>query len=155
MKDIFEILKDIGIEVPEEQHKDLRRSLNENYIVINEHEKKLEKVNNQLSTANDTITDLKAQLEDATKVDVIALQDKINEFEDAEADRIQKENAAKELEALKSRFAPLKGDKKFLNEGTELNSIKILKQKTEIALAISVNLYIAHTLKTEQVTRED
>lgn len=29
MKDIFEILKDIGIEVPEEQHKDLRRSLNE------------------------------------------------------------------------------------------------------------------------------
>ena len=155
MKDIFEILKDIGIEVPEEQHKDLRRSLNENYIVINEHEKKLEKVNNQLSTANDTITDLKAQLEDATKVDVKALQDKIKEFEDAEADRIQKENAAKELEALKSRFAPLKGDKKFLNEGTELNSIKILKQKTEIALAISVNLYIAHTLKTEQVTRED
>ena len=119
MKDIFEILKDIGIEVPEEQHKDLRRSLNENYIVINEHEKKTEKVNNQLSTANDTITDLKAQLEDATKVDVKALQDKIKEFEDAEADRIQKENAAKELEALKSRFAPLKGDKKFLNEGTE------------------------------------
>ncbi len=97
MKDIFEILKDIGIEVPEEQHKDLRRSLNENYIVINEHKNKLEKVNNQLSTANDTITDLKTQLEDAAKVDVKALQNKIKEFEDAEAIRIQKENARNSL----------------------------------------------------------
>ena len=119
MKDIFEILKDLGITVPEDQHKDLRRSLNENYIVIDEHKNKLEKVNNQLTTANDTITDLKSQLEDATKVDVKALQDKIKEFEDAEADRVQKENAAKELEALKVRFAPLSGENKFLNEGTE------------------------------------
>ncbi len=93
MKDIFEILKDLGITVPEDQHKDLRRSLNENYIVIDEHKNKLEKVNGQLATANETITDLKTQLEDASKVDVKALQDKIKEFEDAEADRVQKENA--------------------------------------------------------------
>ena len=119
MKDIFEILKDIGIEVPEDKHKDLRRSLNENYIVIDEHKNKLEKVNTQLTTANGTITDLKTKLEDASKVDVKALQNKIKEFEDAEAVRIQKENDAKELEALKARFAPLKGDNKFLNEGTE------------------------------------
>lgn len=119
MKDIFEILKDLGITVPEDQHKDLRRSLNENYIVIDEHKNKLEKVNGQLTTANETITNLKTQLEDASKVDVKALQDKIKEFEDAEADRVQKENAARELEALKARFAPLKGENKFLNEGTE------------------------------------
>lgn len=119
MKDIFEILKEIGIEVPEDKHKDLRRSLNENYIVIDEHKNKLEKVNTQLTTANNTISDLKTELEDAKKVDVQALQDKIKEFEDAENDRIQKENAAKELEALKARFAPLKGENKFLNEGTE------------------------------------
>ena len=60
----------------EDKHKDLRRSLNENYIVIDEHKNKLEKVNDQLSTANDTITDLKTQLEDANKVAVKALQDK-------------------------------------------------------------------------------
>ncbi|MBR3604442.1 MAG: hypothetical protein IKL52_00250 [Candidatus Gastranaerophilales bacterium] len=119
MKDIFEILKDLGITVPEDKHKDLRRSLNENYIVIDEHKTKLEKVNGQLTTANETITNLKTQLEDASKVDVKALQDKIKEFEDAEADRVQKENAARELEALKARFAPLKGENKFLNEGTE------------------------------------
>ena len=59
MKDIFEILKNIGIEVPEDKHKDLRRSLNENYFVIDEHKNKLEKVSSQLETVNDTITDLK------------------------------------------------------------------------------------------------
>ncbi len=84
MKDIFEILKDNGIEVPEEKHKELRRSLNENYIAINEHTKKLEKVNEQINSANDTITDLKGKIADAAKVDVKALQDKIKEFEDAE-----------------------------------------------------------------------
>lgn len=119
MKDIFEILKDNGIEVEESKHKDIRRSLNEHYIAINEHTKKVDTLTDQVNTANDTITDLKAKLEDATKVDVKALQDKIKEFEDADEARKQKESAAKELEALKARFSPLKGDKVFLNEGTE------------------------------------
>lgn len=119
MKDIFEILKDNGIEVEESKHKDIRRTLNENYIAVNEHTKKVDALTNQVNTANDTITDLKGKLEDASKVDVQALQDKIKEFEDAEADRVKKENAQKEAEALKARFSPLKGENKFLNEGTE------------------------------------
>lgn len=119
MKDIFEILKDNGIEVEESKHKDIRSSLNKHYIAINEHNKKLDTLTEQVNTANETITDLKGKLEDASKVDIKALQDKIKEFEDAEADRVQKENAQKETEALKARFSPLKGDNKFLNEGTE------------------------------------
>ena len=119
MKDIFEILKDNGIEVEESKHKDIRRSLNEHYIAVNEHNKKIDTLTEQVNTANDTITDLKGKLEDASKVDVKALQDKIKEFEDAEAERVQKENAQKETEALKARFSPLKGENKFLNEGTE------------------------------------
>ena len=119
MKDIFEILKDNGVEVPEEKHKDIRRSLNENYVVVSEHNKKVEKLTEQVNTANSTIKDLNSKLEDASKVDVKALQDRIKEFEDAEADRIQKENTQKEVEALKARFSPLKGENKFLNEGTE------------------------------------
>ena len=119
MKDIFEILKGFDITVPEDRHKDLRRALSENYVAINEHNLKIDNITTQLSTANDTITGLKSQLDEAKKVDVKALQDKIKEYEDAEADRIQKENIAKENNALKTRFAPLKGEKKFLNEGTE------------------------------------
>ncbi len=119
MKDIFEILKDNGIEVEESKHKDIRRALNEHYIAVNEHTKKIDSLNEQISTANDTITDLKGRLEDAAKVDVKALQDKIKEFEDAENVRKQNETAAKEIEALKTRFSSLKGENKFLNEGTE------------------------------------
>lgn len=119
MKDIIEILKDNGIEVEEGKQTEIRKALAENYKTINEHNKKVEKLTEQVNTANETITDLKGKLDDASKVDVKALQDKIKEFEDAEADRVQKENAQKETEALKARFSPLKGDKKFLNEGTE------------------------------------
>lgn len=119
MKDIFEILKDNGIEVEESKHKDIRRTLNENYVAVNEHIKKVDALTNQVNTANDTITDLKGKLEDASKVDVQALQDKIKQFEDAEEDCVKKENAQKETEALKARFSPLKGENKFLNEGTE------------------------------------
>lgn len=119
MKDIFEILKDNGIEVDEAKHKDIRRAVSEHYKTINEFNTKIGELNSQITTANDTITDLKGKLEDAEKVDVKGLQDKIKEFEDAEATRKQNETAAKELDALKARFAPLKGDKSFLNEGTE------------------------------------
>ncbi len=104
MKDIFEILKGFDITVPEDRHKDLRRALSENYVAINEHNLKIDNITTQLSTANDTITGLKSQLDDAKKVDVKALQDKIKEYEDAEADRIQKEKIAKENNALKTRF---------------------------------------------------
>lgn len=119
MKDIFEILKENGVEVETEKQAEIRKAFAENYKTINEHNKKVEKLTEQVNTANETITDLKGKLEDANKVDVKALQDKIKEFEDAEADRVQKENAQKETEALKNRFAPLKGENKFLNEGTE------------------------------------
>ena len=101
MKDIFEILKGFNISVPEESHKDLRRALNENYVVITEHNEKLNKAKEQIDTANTTIADLKTQLSDATKVDVKTLQDKIKEFEDAETARVQKENEQKELNKLK------------------------------------------------------
>ena len=119
MKDIIEILKDNGIEIEAEKQSEIRKSLAENYKTINEHNKKIEKLTEQVNTANETISDLKTKLEDASKVDVKALQDKIKEFEDAEADRKQKEAAQKETEALKARFSPLKGENKFLNEGTE------------------------------------
>lgn len=119
MKDIFEILKDNGIEVEREKQTDIRKAFAENYKTINEHNQKIEKLTEQVNTANDTIKDLNGKLEDANKVDVKALQDRIKKFEDAEADRVKKENEQKETEALKARFSPLKGENKFLNEGTE------------------------------------
>jgi len=34
MKDIFDILKDNGIEVEESKHKDIRKAVSENYKII-------------------------------------------------------------------------------------------------------------------------
>ena len=119
MKDIFEILKDNGIEVEADKQADIRKAFAENFKTVNEYNKKVEKLTEQLNSANDTITDLNTKLEDANKVDVKGLQDRIKEFEDAEETRKQNEAAAKETEALKTRFSSLKGDNKFLNEGTE------------------------------------
>lgn len=119
MKDILEILKDNGIEVEETKHKDIRRAVSEHYKTVNEFNIKVESLNGQLTTANDTITDLKGKLENAEKVDVKALQDRLKAFEDAEITRKQNETKAAELEALKARFTPLRKDKTFINEGTE------------------------------------
>lgn len=119
MKDIFEILKNSGIDVPADKHAEIRKMVSENYKTINEFNDKVSKLDGQIADANTTISGLKTQLDTFKDVDVKSLQDKIKEFEDAETARKQKEKAAEELEALKNRFAPLRGDKTFLNEGTE------------------------------------
>lgn len=87
MKDIFEILRENGIEAYEGKQKDIRRSLNENYIAVNEHTKKINALTEQVNTANNTVTDLKGKLDEAEKVDVKALQDRIKHFEDDEKAR--------------------------------------------------------------------
>lgn len=119
MKDIFDILKDNGIEVADETKTDLRKAIAEHYKTVNEVNKKVEKYEERLSTAYDTITDLKGKLQNAEKVDVEALQNKIADYEQAEQKRKNDEAAAKANEALKGRFAPLKGEHKFINEYTE------------------------------------
>lgn len=41
MKDIFEILRDNGIEVEAEKQQEIRKAFAENYKTINEHNKKM------------------------------------------------------------------------------------------------------------------
>ena len=119
MKDIFEILKESGIEVEADKQADIRRVFAENYKTINEHNQKFEKLTEQVNNANTAVAELKSRLEKAESVDVEALKQKISEFEAAEQKRKDDEAAENELKALKERFSSLKGDKKFLNEGTE------------------------------------
>lgn len=119
MKDIFEILKGHGIEVPEDKVTEIRKSVSENYKTINEFNNKVDKLDGQLQTANNTITDLTNKVKDFENVDIKGLQDTIKKYEDDEKARKDADDKAKALQSLKDRFAPLRGDKKFLNEGTE------------------------------------
>lgn len=150
MKDIFEILRENGIEVEEGKQKDIRRSLNENYIAVNEHTKKINALTEQVNTANNTVTDLKGKLDEAEKVDVKALQDRIKHFEDDEKARKDAESKAAALQALKDRFTPLRGEKKFLNEGTE----QWMFSEFEKALALEENKSKSDAEIYEAITKD-
>jgi hypothetical protein len=82
---------------------------------------KLDKKSNELTEAQNTITKLNGEIETlkTNGADVEKLKQTIADYEAKEQKRADDEKAFKETEALKARFSPLKGDKKFLNEGTE------------------------------------
>lgn len=82
---------------------------------------KLDKKTNELTEAQNTITKLNGEIETlkTNGTDVEKLKQTIADYEAKEQKRADDEKAFKENEALKARFSPLKGDKKYLNEGTE------------------------------------
>jgi len=114
MKDFIEILKTNGIEVPDEAKEAIRKEHSENYKANAEFDKKVKRLEEQLQSANDTIADLKAKADNAEE-----LNKRIAEYEQADKDRQEAEKKAKETQARKSRFDVLKGERKYLNEGTE------------------------------------
>lgn len=114
MQDLLEILHEEGIEVPEEKQDGLRQKHSKNYKAVVEFERKVNSLTDQLTTANATITDLKSKTDN-----VDALNQRIKDYEKAEKDRKDAEDKAKKTQQLKTRFDALKGDRTYLNEGTE------------------------------------
>lgn len=82
-----------------------------------------------------TITDLKNQIEKAPKSDEIEnLKNKIADYEQKETDRIAKEKAEKEEQALNKNILNIFGDKKFTSEYAKnglMNDIKTELNKEE------------------------
>lgn len=117
MKNIFEILTENGIEIPEEKKDTIKRSVFENYKTV----KEFETQKNKLDTATETINGLQTEIETlkTSGADVEELQKRLTEYENAETERRNREAEEAKTAALKSRFSPLKGEKIFLNEGTE------------------------------------
>lgn len=75
---------------------------------------KFEKVNTQLTNAQQTIKQLEANAEDAE-----ALKKQISDYKAAEEKRAEAEKEAQRVAGLRARFDPLKGEHAYLNEGTE------------------------------------
>ena len=98
MKNIFEIMKEYGLEVPEENKKEFEKAVLENYKTVTDYDKQTEKLNkaNDTIKANDTaIQDLQKELESFKDADVTALNQRITDLE-AEKERIKNENNAEE-----------------------------------------------------------
>lgn len=84
MKNIFDIMKEFGIEVPENHKKDFEKAVLENYKTMADYDKQIEK----LTKANDTIKasdtamkDLQTKLDEYKDVDVSALNQRITDLE--------------------------------------------------------------------------
>ena len=56
MKNIFEIMKEYGLEVPEDKKTDFEKAVLENYKTVKDYEKQVEKLNeaNETIKSNDT-----------------------------------------------------------------------------------------------------
>jgi hypothetical protein len=84
MKNIFDIMKEFGIEVPEDHRKDFEKAVLENYKTVTDYDKQTDKLNkaNETIKANDTaMKDLQTKLDEYKDVDVSALNQRISDLE--------------------------------------------------------------------------
>lgn len=145
MKNIFDIMKEYGMEVPEEKHKDFEKAVLENYKTVTDYDNQTEKLNkaNETIKANDAaMNDLKKELEGFKDVDVTALNQRITDLETEKAS-IKKEYENKIADRdfndiLKDSIAAVKGrNAKAIMALLDTDVLKASKnQKEDIAEAL-------------------
>lgn len=97
MKNIFEIMKEYGFEVPEDKKKDFEKAVLENYKTVTDYDNQTKQLDaaNETIKANDTaMKDLQSKLDGFKDVDVSGLNQRISDLE-AEKANIQKDYEAK------------------------------------------------------------
>ncbi len=117
MKDIYTILGEIGITVPEEKKTAFDTAVRENYKTVSEHDKVVrarDDYKSQLDTANNTISEL-----EKNKGDVASLQAQIDTYKQEKADREKAEQEAARNANLLSRFEKLHGERTYTNDFTK------------------------------------
>lgn len=125
MKNIYEILGSIGIEVPEEKKETFDKAVNENYKTI----KEVDGINKKLSTAEEERDTYKKKYEEDIAQRDNDLKDLKSKLEDAGAD-------TKKLEELTSQLSTLQTT--YDNAKTDYEQ-QLLAQKKEFLVRESVN----------------
>lgn len=145
MKNITEILKAYGLEVPEDRKKDFDREFLENYKTVTDYEKQTDKLEEatKLSKAHeDTIKELNGKLDEFKDADVSGMKQQIADYE-TEKKRIRDEYEAKISdrdfqEMLKDSITAAKGrNAKAIAALLDVETLKASKnQKEDIAAAL-------------------
>ena len=145
MKNIFEIMKEYGLEVPDDKKKDFEKAVLENYKTVTDYDNQTKKLETADATikANDTaIAELKKQLEGFKDVDVTALNQRITDLE-SEKENIKKEYDDKIADRdfndiLKDSIATVKGkNAKAITALLDVETLKASKnQKEDVAAAL-------------------
>jgi hypothetical protein len=145
MKNIFEIMKEYGLEVPEDKKKDFEKAVLENYKTQTDYDNQTKKLDaaNETIKANDTaMKDLQTQLDGFKDVDVTGLNKRISDLEE-EKKNIQKDYDSKIADRdfsdlVKESIAAAKGkNPRAIMALLDVNALKASKnQKEDIAVAL-------------------
>ena len=83
MKNIFEIMKEYGLEVPADKQKDFEKAVLENYKTVTDYNNQTEKLaaaNEKIKASDAATEELKKKLEDFGDADVSALKQQITDL---------------------------------------------------------------------------
>lgn len=140
MKNIFEIMKEYGIDMPEDKKKDFEKSVLENYKTVADYNKQVENLNK----ANDTIKSNDTAMK--------GLQDKLDAFKDVDVTELK--NTIAGLEKDKTRIEDEYKDKMAKRDFDDLIKDAITSAHGKNAKAITALLDV-DTLMQSKNQKED
>ena len=145
MKNIFEIMKEYGLEVPEDKKKDFEKTVLENYKTVTDYDnqaKKLDAANDTINANDTAMKDLQDKLDGFKDVDVSGLNQRIKDLETEKAN-IQKDYDARIADRdfndlVKESIAAVNGkNPKAITALLDVETLKASKnQKEDIATAL-------------------
>lgn len=140
MKNIFEIMKEYGIDMPEDKKKDFEKSVLENYKTVADYNKQVESLNK----ANDTIKSNDTAMKE--------LQDKLDAFKDVDVTELK--NTIAGIEKDKTRIEDEYKDKMAKRDFDDLIKDAITSAHGKNAKAITALLDV-DTLMQSKNQKED
>ena len=151
MENIFKIMKDFGIEMPEDKKADFEKSVLENYKTVNDYNKQVEslnKANKTIKANDDAMKDLQTKLDAFKDVDVT----KLDAFKDVDVTKLNK--TIEDLKAEKARIENDYKDKEAKRDFDDLIKDAITGAHGKNAKAITALLDV-DTLMQSKNQKED
>lgn len=145
MKNIFEIMKEYGLELPEDKKKDFEAAVLENYKTISDYNNQkttLDTVNEKLKAAEETMEGLNGKLAEYKDVDVSGLKKQIDDLKEdlkQKDEDHQRQLADRDFDdLLKDSISQAKGrNAKAITALLDVEKLKESKnQKDDVAAAL-------------------
>lgn len=119
MKNIIDICKELGIEIPEGKEKDFTKAVSENYKTIAEHEKVVAKLELERDTAKGDLKTANETLEKFKDIDPEKIADEIAGYKQTIEDNEKNYKAELEKRDYNDAIDKLLGDIKFSSEAAK------------------------------------
>lgn len=145
MKNIFEIMKEYGLEVPEDKRKEFEAAVLENYSTRSDYEKQktaLDSAGEKLKTSDETMKRLEKELEEYKDADVSGLKKQIEDLKDdleKKDEEYQRQISDRDFDdLLKESISQAKGrNAKAITALLDVEKLKESKnQKDDVAAAL-------------------